>query len=84
MLPNGNNPRYILKIWRPISLLNVQSKVLSHCILNRIKPLLEENIHNVQKGFLAGRYIGENIRIIYDVISYTEYKDLPGILFFTD
>ena len=84
LLPKGNKPRYILKNWRPISLLNVQYKILSHCISNRIKPLLEENIHNDQKAFLTGRYIGENIRIIYDVISYTEYKDIPGILLFID
>ena len=84
LLPKGSKPRNILKNWRPISLLNVQYKILSHCISNRIKPLLVENIHNDQKGFLAGRYIGENIRIIYDVISYTEYKDIPGILLFID
>ena len=84
LLPKGNKPRYLIKNWRPISLLNVQYKILSNCIANRIKPLLEENIHNDQKGFLPGRYIGENIRIIYDIISYTDYKNIPGILLFID
>ena len=36
------------------------------------------------RGFLSGRYIGENIRIIYDLISYADYKDIPGILLFID
>ena len=59
--------------------------ILSHCISNRIKPLLGENIHKNQKGFfLAGRYIGENIKIIYEVISYAEYKNIPEILLFID
>ena len=84
LLPKGNKPRNLLKNWRPISLLNVQYKILSSCIVNRIKPLLDENIHKDQKGFLSGRYIGENIRIIYDIISYADHKNIPGILLFID
>ena len=84
LLPKSNKPRYVFNNWRPISLLNAQYKILSHCISNRIKPLLGENIHKDQKGFLAGRYIGENIKIIYEVISYAEYKNIPEILLFID
>ena len=84
LLPKGNKPRNQLKNWRPISLLNVQYKILSNCIANRIKPLLEKKLHCDQKGFLSGRYIGENIRLIYDIIAYAECKDIPGILLFID
>ena len=35
-------------------------------------------------GFIKGRYIGENIRLLFDIIEYTEEHDLPGILLFTD
>lgn len=66
ILPKGNKPREFLKNWRPISLLNVSYKLLSTVLANRLKPLLNTLIHENQKGFLAGRYIGENTKLLYD------------------
>ena len=37
-----------------------------------------------QTGFLEGRYIGENTRLIYDIIQYAEEKNIPGMLFLID
>jgi hypothetical protein len=42
----------------PITLLNVDFKIASACIANRIKPILKNIISGTQKGFLKGRYIG--------------------------
>ena len=33
---------------------------------------------------MKGRYIGENIRLIFETIEYVDEQDLPGILFFSD
>jgi len=33
---------------------------------------------------MKGRYIGENIRIIYDTIDYLNKQNKPGLLFFAD
>ena len=38
----------------------------------------------IQTGFIPGRYIGENIRLIYDILSFTEENDIPGILLLID
>ena len=46
--------------------------------------MLEKLIHENQKGFLSGRYIGENIRLVYDILSYTEQHNKPGILLLID
>jgi hypothetical protein len=35
-------------------------------------------------GFIPGRYIGENTRLIYDVLHFTEEQDIPGILLLID
>ena len=35
-------------------------------------------------GFNKGRYIGENIRLLFDIIEYTEENNIPGLLLFTD
>ena len=37
-----------------------------------------------QKGFMAGRFIGDNIRLIYDVIFETQLQNIPGLLLSID
>ena len=38
----------------------------------RIKKVLPTLINNDQTGFIAGRYIGENIRLLFDIMEYAE------------
>ena len=64
-LPKGDKPREHLKNWRPISLLNVTYKIGSSCIANWLKTLLPNLISEDQTGFVAGRYIGDNPRLLY-------------------
>lgn len=79
-LPKGDKPREYLKNWRPISLLNVTYKIGSTCIANRIKIVLPKLIAEDQTGFVAGRYIGDNLRTLYDMMHYLEERQLPGLL----
>ena len=37
-------------------------------------------IHENQKGFMAGRYIGENTRMIYVILHVTKERNIPGLL----
>ena len=46
--------------------------------------MLPKTIHEDQKGFMKGRHIGENIRLLYDVLQYAETKELPGLLLIVD
>lgn len=84
IIPKGNKPREQLKNWRPISLLNTTYKILSAVLANRMKPLLSSLIHENQKGFLKGRYIGENSRLLYDVIHYCNENKVPGLVLLID
>lgn len=79
-IPKGDKPREYLKNWRPISLLNVTYKIGSSCIASRIKTILPQLINVDQTGFVIGRYIGDNLRLIYDTIYYLKTKNLPGLL----
>lgn len=83
ILPKGNKPREFLKNWRPIALLNVSYKLLSTVLANRLKSLLNTLIHENQKGFLAGRYIGENTKLLYDLIHCNE-KCKPRLVLLID
>jgi len=73
-----------LQNWRPISLLNVDTKITSKVIAERMKSLLPKLIHYNQSGYIPGRNISENIRLILGIMDYTSAKKLPGILLFID
>ena len=82
LLPKGDKPKQFLKYWRPI--LNITYKLASACIAERIKNILPDLINDDQKGFMKGRYIGENIRLLYDLIFYTKLRKKPGMLLLID
>lgn len=83
-IPKGDKPRQFLKNWRPITLLNIIYKIASGVIANRIKRVLDRLISEDQTGFLSGRYIGENIRTVYDIMKYLDDADIPGMLMLID
>jgi len=49
-----------------------------------MKKILPKIINNGQTGFLKDRFIGENIRLIYSIINYTNTEQIPGLLLFID
>ena len=51
LLPKGNKPRDLIKNWRPITLLNVDYKLLAGALASRMKEVLPSIIQNEQKGF---------------------------------
>lgn len=51
----------LIKNWRPISLINVDTKILSKCAAKRLAATLPQVIHTDQKAFLPGRQIHDNI-----------------------
>ena len=67
-IPKPNKSRVNLKNWRPISLLTVIYKIASTVIANRFKKVLNNVINENQKGFIAGRFLGENVRLMFDVL----------------
>ena len=83
-IPKPNKSRVNLKNWRPISLLNVIYKLASAVISNRLKKVLDGLINENQKGFLAGRFLGENVRLMYDVLFETKKQNIPGLLLSID
>jgi hypothetical protein len=56
----------------------------SAAIANRIKPILSSLISEDQTGFILGQYLGNNDRLIYDLINFTEQNGRPAMLLFID
>ena len=72
----------MLKNWRPVSLLNVDYKIATKTI--GIEKVLPHLINPTQTGYVKGRFIGESIRLILDIMEYTKHKDIPGVAVFLD
>ena len=49
-----------------------------------LKRVLHYLINEDQTGFMSRLYIGDNIRILYDLLHYTETHNIPGMLFQID
>ena len=84
LIPKGDENLSDLKNWRPISLLNTDYKILSKVLAKRMEQHLPKLIHSDQTGFVNGRYIGQNIRLLSDIMEFSESKNFQGILLFVD
>ena len=65
-------------------MLNVVYKLASSVIANRIKTVLDSLIHEDQKVFMSGRFIGENIKLTYDILFETKQQEIPGLILSID
>ena len=74
----------MLKLMRPITLLNSDYKILEKVIANRIEPGLDEIINEDQRGFQKNRQICSNIRMIFELIKHTEDEDLDAMILSLD
>ena len=84
LIPKKNKDKTILENLRPISLLNVDYKILTKVLAIRLEKVLPKIINPDQTGYVKGRYIGENIRLIQDLMFYLEKENSPGIAVFVD
>ena len=67
LIPKNKNP-VCLRDFRPISLCNVIYKVVSKCMVNRLRPILQDVIAPNQSAFIPGRQITENELIAFECI----------------
>ena len=65
-------------------LLNVDYKIATKTIGLRIEKVLPHLINPSQTGYVKGRFIGESIRLILDIMEYTKHKDTPGVAVYLD
>ena len=84
LIPKKFRDKTILENLRPISLLNVDYKILTKTVAKRLEKVLPNIINMDQTGYVKGRYIGENIRLIQDVIHFTNLTNQKGIAIFLD
>lgn len=70
--------------YRPISLTNCDYKILAFVFAKRLQKIMNKLINRNQTGYIKGRFIGENARLVLDIYDYCEENNEEGILLFTD
>ena len=68
LIPKKNKDKTLLENLRPISLLNVDYKILTKSIAKGLEKVLPKIINSDQTGYIKGRFIGENVRLIQHVM----------------
>ena len=69
-----------IKNWRPISLLNVDYKIISKALASRVKKVLPNLISPQQTAYVENRFIGESGRLIADITEITDVINKEGFL----
>ncbi len=72
-----NGEKEDVKNWRPISLLNLDFKILAKCLANRLKKCMNKLVHPDQTCGIKGRTIFENIIVAQDAIFVSNKNNKP-------
>ncbi|PJE77730.1 hypothetical protein CI610_03342 [invertebrate metagenome] len=65
-----------MKNWRPISLLNIDYKILSKVITNRLGKVIDKLVGTDQTCAIRERSIFENCHLLRNIVDYVDQKDL--------
>lgn len=84
LLPKKDRDLLDCKGWRPLTLMNVDYKLLSKALALRVKEKLPKIISEDQTGFMAGRNISMNTRKILDIIEIAKEQDLQAVIVSVD
>ncbi len=70
--------------YRPISLTNVDYKILAYILLAHFQPFIDEIVHPAQTAYISGKYIGTNICKIQDIIDHAVTHESETAVLFLD
>ena len=84
LIEKQGKDRTLIENWRPLSLIDVDAKIISKAIAVRVRNGLPNIFHHNQTGYVKDRYIGEMVRSIFDIMEFTDNENIPGILIFID
>ncbi len=84
LIDKPGKDRLFLDNWRPISLLNVDYKILTKCLTTRLQNVLTKLIHKSQTGFVKNRSIFDGLRTILDVVDESDISQTEGLLLSID
>lgn len=78
LIQKPNKDIFNLDNWRPISLLNIDYKILA-AVCSVVKVISE-----TQSGFIKNRHISNNICLILDLLDYSDLVSNDALILFLD
>ena len=80
LIEKKDRDKRLIENWHPISLLNIDTKLISKVIAIRLKKVLNNLISENQISYLNKRFISEGGRLISDIAEITDLLQIEGIL----
>ena len=72
LIEKRDRDKRFIKNWRPISLLNTDTKLITKALAKRLKKVLPSLVSYNQTAYVENRFIGENGRLISDILEMTK------------
>ena len=84
LIEKKDRDKRFIKNWRPISLLNIDMKLISMVLASRLKSVISTIVNENQVAYVNNRFISESGRLISDVLEITNSLDIEGLLMAVD
>ena len=84
LIPKKDKDLRYIRSWRPVTLLATDYKILAKTLASRLQKVIANLVSSDQVGYIKGRYLSHNVRIIEDIVSYTSKNHIPGYLVLID
>jgi hypothetical protein len=84
LLPKQDKDTSDIKNWRPITLSNCDSKIITKAISIRVAKVLDTIIYKTQTAYVPSRSVMDNIRSNYIIKDICSKKDLDAVLISLD
>ena len=79
-LSDKGKDRLFLENWRPNSLLNVDYKIASKVLAQRLHNKIPKLVSLSQTGFVKGRYTNDTIKTLHDIVDFCKFTSTGGLL----
>ena len=74
----------LIKNWRPISLLNVDNKLISKPLGNRLQDVMPNLVSENQSAYVNNRFISKSGKLISDILEITDSLQVDDLLMTID
>ena len=74
----------LIKNWRPISLLNDDTKLISKSLANRLQDVMPNLVSENQSAYVNNRFISKSGKLISDILEITDSLQVDDLLMTID